>query len=237
MKKIIIIMLLSISLFFVTGCNKEETVKTYDDIEFIEKKEPVKEETEIEENDFETLEYTYFSKPDISLFVTRSTVGSEYADFYLYFVASRDGKDIWEYKTSAYFIGGAENGKYVFDGTNVEKVYIFETEYITAIDLSTGKVLWQNKDSIVKDVNNGIVINDILYVKTSWDKTIYAINKNTGKKIKNLVIPSKDENAFFDIVGAYNNNIILKVSSLEEEYYLLNTKTSALTKMNFYLSE
>lgn len=237
MKKIIMVLLLSVSLFFVTGCNKEETIKTYDDIEFIEKKEPIEEDEEIEEDDFETLEYTYFSKPDISLFITKSTIGNEYGDYYLYFVASKDNKDIWEYKTSSYFIGVTEGEYYIFDANNEEIVYIFETECITALDLNTGKVLWQNKENSDKEINNGIIINDILYAKGPWDKNIYAINKNTGKQQKTIVIPSKDENELFEIIGSYNNNLIVQSNSEDSEYYLLNPKTSEFSKMNLYLNK
>lgn len=236
MKKLFMILILIISFIFITGCKSEEVIKIYDDVDIIDKVE--KEETEeVEEDDFEILEYSYFSKPDISLFVTKSNVGSEYADYYLHFVASREGQDVWEYKSSPYFIGMYESNYYVYDAINAEKIYIFETECITALDLSTGKVLWQNKDSIVKDITNGVVISDTLYIKNEWDKTIYSINKNTGKQQKAITIPSRDENEFFRIIGAYNNSIIVQSNADDGGYYLLNPRNNSFTKMNLYLND
>lgn len=237
MKKVFMIFVLIISFVFITGCNNEEGIKTYDDVDIINKVEKEEVEEEVEEDDFEILEYSYFSKPDISLFVTKSEVGCDYADYYLHFVASKEGQDVWEYKTSQYFIAAYESNYYVYDAKNAERVYIFETEYITALDLSTGKVLWQNKDSIVKDVTNGVVVSDTLYIKNPWDKTINAININNGKQQKSVLIPSKDENEFFEIVGAYNNSIIVQSNGDDGGYYLLNPKTSAFTKMNLYLND
>lgn len=235
MKKVFMILFLIISFVFITGCNKEEDVRTYDDVDIIDKVRE-EEKEEVDEEEFEILEYSYFSKPEISLFVTKSNVGSEYADYYLHFVASKEGQDVWEYKTSSYFVGMYESNYYVYDAVNAEKIYIFETECITLIDLSTGKVLWQNKDSIVKDITSGVVINDTLYIKNAWDKTIYSLNKNTGKQQKSITIPSKDENEFFEIIGAYNNSIIVQSNADDGGYYLLNPKNNSFIRMNLYLN-
>ena len=81
------------------------------------------------------------------------------------------------------------------------------------------------------------VISDTLYIKNEWDKTIYSINKNTGKQQKAITIPSRDENEFFRIIGAYNNSIIVQSNADDGGYYLLNPRNNSFTKMNLYLND
>lgn len=233
MKKVFMILILIISFGFITGCDKEETIKTYDDVEIIEKKEEEKEE-EVEEDSFETLECRHLV--DKELFVM-FTITEEEGYFYLYITATKIDSDdiIWEYKTTPYELNMHGVGKYVSDPNNEEIVYILEEKAITVINLANGKVLWQNKDKVAEELNDGIIINDVLYAKVPWQRTIYAFNKNNGKKIKEIVIPEKYQAEAFNIRGAYNNNIIVECMTENGGFLLVNPNNNSISTMNFYL--
>jgi hypothetical protein len=240
MKKILMVLIFIISFCFITGCNNEESIKTYDDIDFIEKQQQEEEKEEEVEEDFEeeyeTLEYRQLSDYDIGVMFT---LIEEEGNYYLHIVASKFDSDdiVWEYKTSQYEISMHKIGQYVSDPKSDETIYILETDYVTALDLVTGKVLWQNKEKCADDLNDGIVINDTLYAKIPWENKIYAFNKKTGKKIKELSLPESEEYEQYNIVGSYNNNIIIQCMAENSEFIQLNPNNNSISTMNIYLTD
>ena len=232
MKKLFMILILIISFIFITGCKNEEVIKTYDDVEFIENKEENKEE--VEDDSFESLESRYLSEKNLFVMFTLT---EEEGYFYLYITATKSdsGDIVWEYKTTPYELNMHGVGKYVSDSNNEEIVYVLESESITALNLVTGKVLWQNKDKIVQELNDGIIIDDVLYAKVPWQRNIYSFNKNNGKRIKEIVIPEKYQAEEFNLKGAYNNNIIVECMSEKGGFLLVNPNNNSISTMNFYL--
>ena len=81
MRKVFMILILVLSFGFITGCNKEETIKVYDDVEIIEKQEEEKEE-EIEDDSFEALECRHLSDKGLLIMFTLT---EEEGYFYLSF--------------------------------------------------------------------------------------------------------------------------------------------------------
>ncbi len=149
----------------------------------------------------------------------------------VYAIDTRTGKEQWQFVTPGLFMadtGPVISGGFVYFGSRNGILY--------ALDASTGSLKWQFQTSQVDmwSLSPDATINhpDLLfgrfavdelnvYLNSAADKTIYALNKNTGKTVWKFSlhgylsqIPTifAKTIAFFDSDGSYN--IIDKISGM-----------------------
>ena len=248
MKKVVMIFILMLSVLGITSCGDNEVIKTYDDIEYIENEKDnddqenddtvIEEDSEddeyVPEEQIEVLEQVWLEKTKVMI----SKIFSQNGDEYLYFVATNidDGKIVWEYKTIPYGVYMYENGIFLLDPNNKEKVYVFEEESIVLLNLETGKVIWRNKD-MGSVANNGLILNNNLYAKDVFSKEIFVINTVTGNLVKKIVIPEKYNCEGYEILGTIDDDILVKCLVENEFFLVIDLNTNKISKIDMNLND
>ena len=58
-----------------------------------------------------------------------------------------------------------------------------------------------------------------------------------GKKIKELSLPESEEYVQYNIIGSYNNNIIIQCMAENSGFIQLNPNNNSISTMNIYLTD
>ncbi len=150
-----------------------------------------------------------------SVFIPIFTFNSD-----VYALNATNGKNLWDYST---------NNSAAFPTLVDETLYIGVGSNVSALSSVNGSLLWSN--SLFKQTGLGsflkptAVLDDVLYVGSSGDGSVYALNTNNGEKIWNQSLGNLSETSPGAVNGVTSPaaaNGVVYIASNDDNLYVLN---------------
>lgn len=150
--------------------------------------------------------------------------------FIIYTKKDKDNKLIWKYATKQ--VNNTGLNEVEFLSIVGDNIYINESGIITALDIETGKVTWQNTEYKGDSSSFCVDENNNLYISSYYEPFLHIIDEN-GKTIKRIDPLDDNFKGPGDIYLRNNNELVINCNiNAEEISAVVNLKDYSITYEN-----